>query len=359
MKACFRLFFIFCLLTGATYFAQTKVEEVQFSAHARVPGYKRLTKKNPEMFQGFKEEKNYFEGWYFKMVSEKGTDAISVIPGISLSGNSEDQHAFIQVINGKTAETYYYKFDISTFYFSPQNFSVRIGENYFSREGIRFNLENDSTRISGEVDFKGCKQLDEKSIMGWYYNVPFMQCYHGVVSLDHQVNGEIKINEDIHSFSKGNGYIEKDWGKSMPSSWIWMQTNSFTQTGTSFMLSIANIPWLGKEFTGFLGFFLKDNKIETFGTYSKADLTFTETKEGLEINISTKESNFHIQAKKSESGLLAAPINGSMDRRIAESVDAKILISVKDKEGVEIYRDSSSVSGLEIVGELSTLSKVK
>ena len=29
-------------------------------------------------------------------------------------------------------------------------------------------------------------------IMGWYRFVPFMQCYHGVVSLNHKLNGTFK-----------------------------------------------------------------------------------------------------------------------------------------------------------------------
>ncbi|WP_243392439.1 MULTISPECIES: tocopherol cyclase family protein [unclassified Mesotoga] len=25
----------------------------------------------------------------------------------------------------------------------------------------------------------------------------------------------------------GKGYIEKDWGRSLPDAWIWMQSNNF------------------------------------------------------------------------------------------------------------------------------------
>jgi hypothetical protein len=47
---------------------------------------------HPEIFQGSLNGKNYFEGWYFKHVSENADDAFAVIPGISLS---DDTHAFI------------------------------------------------------------------------------------------------------------------------------------------------------------------------------------------------------------------------------------------------------------------------
>lgn len=339
---------------------QQIADEVQFSSSESPKGYKKRKKDQTAMFQGNKERKEYFEGWYFKMVSKDRKQILSVIPGISLSKVGIEQHAFIQIINGSTAETYYFRFPIEDFYYSASQFTVRIGDNYFSRDQIRLDLLNDSTHIKGEIDLSEVRTLpDGERIMGWYSSVPFMQCYHGVVSLDHDLHGEIHINNEDFNFDNGDGYIEKDWGKSMPSSWIWIQTNSFTIPGSSFMLSVANIPWLGKSFTGFLGFFLKDGEVEKFGTYSKANLSFEEKANGLSIIIKTKERVYSIKVTRSESGLLAAPVNGSMDRRISESVNAKLFISVSDHQGMEVYRDSSSVSGLEIVGDLTELSKIK
>ena len=49
--------------------------------------------------------------------------------------------------------------------------------------------------------------------------------------------------------------LKRIGGKSMPSAWIWTQSNTFEdRSSNSFMLSVANIPWLGKSLTGFLGF---------------------------------------------------------------------------------------------------------
>ena len=36
------------------------------------------------------------------------------------------------------------------------------------------------------------------------------------------------------------GYIEKDWGKAFPHSWLWLQTNHFTQPGTSLSASVPD-----------------------------------------------------------------------------------------------------------------------
>ena len=70
-------------------------------------------------------------------------------------------------------------------------------------------------------------------VMGWYRFIPFMECYHAVLSFNHTIMGHIKINGVNSDLNNGRGYMEKDWGSSMPSSWIWMQTNHFDDDDVS------------------------------------------------------------------------------------------------------------------------------
>lgn len=335
------------------------VHEQRRSSHI---GYKAKKRKNPEYFQGNRKKKNYFEGWYFKMVSADDSSIISVIPGISISEEGEEQ-AFIQIIDGKTANTSYYSFPGEAFTFSKDRFAVRIGDNFFSEDSIILNIHNDSSSIEGKVYMSDQVKLTKKNrgkkklaIMGWYRFVPFMQCYHGVVSLNHNLSGSLTMNRKTHTFESGLGYIEKDWGESMPSSWIWMQSNSFSSENSSFMLSVANIPWLGKSFTGFLGFYLYEGKAHRFGTYSKAKLRVEpSTSDTLRITITEKKRTYKIETYRTNMGILKAPVNGSMDRRIAESIDAELKLTVLDEDGKVIFSDKTSIAGLEIVGDLEEL----
>ena len=62
--------------------------------------------------------------------------------------------------------------------------------------------------------------------------------------------------------------MEKDWGSSMPSSWIWMQTNHFDEEEVSLFGSVAKIPWLRSYFTGYIfGFYYKGH-LYRFTTYT-------------------------------------------------------------------------------------------
>jgi tocopherol cyclase len=196
-------------------------------------------------------------------------------------------------------------------------------------------------------------------IMGWYRFVPFMQCYHGVISLTHSLKGELLVNNELFDFNKGNGYIEKDWGNSMPSAWIWMQSNNFTDSTSSFMLSIADIPWLGKSFTGFLGFFYHNNEIHRFATYRNSKLTLKiDDSNVVKIKIDNRKNSFIIEAISNNTGLLKAPDKGSMDRRIPESIDALIKITMTDQNDHVVFIDSTNIAGLEMVGDFKKLQGV-
>jgi len=320
---------------------------------------------NPSWFQGSRETKQYFEGWYFKNVSADEKTVWSFIPGVSLV--EEDTHAFVQAINGQTGDTYYFRYPAEEFSFSSSGFEVCIGKNYFSENMFLLDLDNGTDRFKGEITLENTTDYPtwyaRPGIMGWYRYVPFMECYHGVVSLDHSLKGTLDHNETTVNFDGGRGYIEKDWGSSMPRSWIWMQTNHFDEEGTSFMLSVARIPWVGNTFTGFLGFFLHKGKILSFATYTGARIQNLEySASGVRITIKGKKVVIDIHARKPEkkgtktgTGGLKAPVFGNMERTIHESIDSVIDVTITELSGEQIFKGSGRNSGFEMVGDLELL----
>jgi len=352
---------VYLSFTAISIQAQELKKEIQYTHHKFIPFYNLKKAGNTIIFQGNKKKKNYFEGWYFKMVSNDGSSILSIIPGISLSGDGSEQHAFIQIINGITAQTSYHSFPIEEFAFSKKEFAIKIGDSYFSKDSIVIDIRDDKTAVSGKITMTG--QVEYKSdrlintgIMGPYRFVPFMECYHGVVSLTHNLNGKLIVNNEVHEFNGGKGYIEKDWGSSMPSAWIWMQSNHFNDKKSSFMLSVADIPWLGRSFTGFLGFFYHNDKIHHFATYrpTKLQLEIDDSNQ-LKINIRNRKNSFIINARSNNTGILKAPVEGAMDRRIPESIDATVKITMVDKKGTVIFTDSTNIAGLEMVGDYHKL----
>jgi tocopherol cyclase len=316
----------------------------------------------PEVFQGSLAYKHYFEGWYFKNVSKNLELVYSFIPGISL--NPENPHAFIQVINGLTGSTQYIEYPMSAFTFSKNDFKVQIGDSVFTTDSMLLKINSPLIQVSGRLSYSGSikypTSILSPGIMGWYSFVPLMECKHGVVSVSHRIDGSLLVDGELHDFSGGKGYIEKDWGKSFPESWIWFQSNNFMNSDACIMMSIAKIPWLGSFFTGFLGFLYYNGTFYPFSTYHKSKITALNlADEKLTIGFKGKKYQLSVTAKLKSTGILLAPKSGAMSRRIKESVDSELEVVLSDLNGTEIYHDKASRAGLEVIEGIFEIVKIK
>ncbi len=311
---------------------------------------------HPEIFQGSLKRRKYFEGWYFKTVYKNGV--LIVIPGISIG---RDPHSFIQIIDGGTQKTFYQRFPLKDFHAERNTFYIRIGENEFSSKGLSLNISSSDLKFSCSLNFGKFTPYPSGTlapgIMGPYSFVPFMECYHGIVSVDHTVDGEIIRDSKKQVIQDGRGYIEKDWGKSMPSSWIWIQSNSFSGHPGSFMLSIAKVPWLGREFNGFLCYLYFKEKYYRFTTYNNSVYEINDANKN-EISVLMRNNNYQLKvafALPGQGGLLKAPVNGAMQREIRETTDAEISIELSDLKNICILKDSAGFCGVEVVGDINSL----
>ena len=80
---------------------------------------------NPDMYHGWGKHNGYFEGWYFKIVDPTEQYAFAIIPGISRGKDGQD-HAFIQLLDGKACKAYYFNFEPHEFQPSPHKFELHL-----------------------------------------------------------------------------------------------------------------------------------------------------------------------------------------------------------------------------------------
>lgn len=314
----------------------------------------------PPWFQGANRKHPYFEGWYFKMVSGDGNHIWAVIPGISLTEDGKDNHSFIQIIDGNTAKTWYFRFPAQDFHFSKHHFTVQIQDNYFSADSLSINLKDETDSFKAQLSMRDPIRFPatffRPGVMGWYRYVPGMECYHGLVSANHSVNGFWEKNGANTRWENGKGYIEKDWGTSFPSAYVWMQSNHFENRPASFMLSVANIPWKKKHFRGFLGIFWANGKKYRFATYTGAKLdSIAFLPDGVKLSLHDGPLTLSVLATRQKAGELRAPDAGKMDRRIAESVDATLEIQLSHRKKGILFEGKGIHAGLETVGNLAEL----
>jgi hypothetical protein len=311
---------------------------------------------NPEQFQGWGKKRKYFEGWYYKVVNAAETKAFAFIPGIAMDEAGVKQ-AFIQVLDGKRKTAVYHKFDAASFDPSRGKFLINIDQNSFSEKQCLLRLPG----LQGELNFSGNipwpKPWYSPGIMGPYAFVPFMECYHGIVSMDHVITGEIEINGETIDFTGGRGYTEKDWGRSFPSAYFWMQTNHFSQPGISLKASVAKIPWIRKAFVGFIAGLWLHDRLFQFTTYNKSVLrkSFADG-EKVELVIENKKYRIEILAYRDDATALASPILGFMDGRIDESMTAAIETKLTDlKNKIILFHETGRNAGLEVAGNIQEI----
>ena len=193
--------------------------------------------------------------------------------------------------------------------------------------------------------------------MGPYAFAPFMECYHGVLGLDHAVRGSLIMNGETVNFDGGRGYIEKDWGQAFPQAWIWGQSNHFEQPGTSVTISVATIPWLGKSFRGFIIGLWHERQLYRFTKYNGAKITSLRlTDEHVILHTVNRTHRLELEAARSEGGLLHAPYRSEMLQRVTESLTATIAVKLIElKSERVIFEGMGRHAGLEINGEIQQI----
>jgi tocopherol cyclase len=327
----------------------------------------------PASYHGHGKSRRYFEGWYFKLVDARRQRRLAVIPGVFLGETPADSHSFVQTLDGATGQTSYHRYPLADFWAHPSEFDISVGPNRFSEREITLNIATDERQVIGHLRFTGVTPWPvtwlSPGIMDWYTFTPFMECYHGVLSLDHTIEGMLAIDGQAVDFHGGRGYIEKDWGAAFPRAWVWMQSNHFEQSGVSLTASVARIPWLGSAFRGFIVGLLHDGVLYRFATYTGARIERLQVTEDhvywticgpVTLEGRTRNHRLEITAQRDEQGvnLLHAPARTAMVQRVLESLTARIDVRLTRLEpggDTQLFTGSGQCAGLEIGGAIEEI----
>jgi hypothetical protein len=309
--------------------------------------------------RGARSARSYFEGWYVKLVSADRDLRLAAIPGMFVAEDGS-AHAFVQVLDGTTGRTAYHRFDLGEFAARADRFDVRVGANRFSTDGIEVDLPG----LAADVRFGPLNPwpvtLREPGAMGWYAWVPTMECYHGVVSLDHALAGRLVLDGREVDLSGGRGYLEKDWGTAFPAAYVWMQSNHFEQPGVSLVASTALIPWRGSRFRGDLvGVRVPGRPLQRFTSYTGArTVSLAVDDRHVDWVLAAPDGarvELHASIAGGATGLLHAPVRTQMHQRVAETLDGTIDMRLADGSGRTRLSAAGDCAGVEVHGDLEAL----
>jgi hypothetical protein len=311
----------------------------------------------PAMYHGHNTKPPYFEGWYYKLISADEQERYAIIPGIIFG---EDAHSFVQVLDGSKGTAKYHRFPYAAFHASKKDFDVWINNSHFTSTQVDLDITTEEGTLQGKLEFENPIPWPvtwrSPGIMGWYAWVPGMECYHGVLSFDHSIHGNLTIDGEAVDFERGRGYIEKDWGKSFPSAWVWFQSNHFEAPGTCITASVAEIPFLGTSFRGFIVGLWYGGRLYRFATYTGARIEHLDIQEDhVHWVIRDRELELKLIARTGQSGLILGPTRVDMGVRVAETLQATVGVHLRTLEGEQIFSGQGRHAGLEVQGDLDRL----
>jgi hypothetical protein len=243
-----------------------------------------------------------FEGWYYK--HQINGKSLAVIPGRSADS------AFVLVVTDKKA--YHIAYPLSEYHQNDSRFCV--GGNTFSTVGISLDIKEPGLTLTGEITYTHLTPI-RGDIMGPFRFFP-MECRHGIVSMNHSLQGIVTLDGEKTDFSGGKGYIESDSGRSFPKWYTWVQCNAFEEN-CSIMASVARIPFYGLRFWGCICVVWLNGREYRLATYKgvkilRCEQGIIELKQGkYKLNISIEERSGY---------KLPAPRLGSMNRFIRETL---------------------------------------
>ncbi|MDF2675607.1 MAG: hypothetical protein K0R09_3879, partial [Clostridiales bacterium] len=159
-------------------------------------------------------------------------------------------------------------------------------------------------------------------------------------------------------FTGGKVYIEKNWGKAFPYSYIWVQGNSFEKEQAALSCSIGHIPFPVKSFTGFLiGIHVK-GEFYKFTTINNSSLSVDCQEDRVILETHNKRYFLRVEAIYEGNTFidLLAPRDDNMVPIARETLQGKITVSLYDKKRDELLLSgSSSAAGIEFSGDYKSL----
>jgi hypothetical protein len=305
-----------------------------------LPAYIRST-MTPEAYHGRGKRPPFFEGWYYKVVDRDQGHAFTFIPGVYLAAEAQRSHAFVQVMDGRSGTSEYVTYPVEEFQAVDGVLDIRVGPNHFTRHGF-------------SLDIPGMARGSVRHLSPTPWPVSLLR-----PGINHGLQGTLEIGDKAVDFGGGRGYVEKDWGRSFPRAWVWLQTNHFSTPGTCLTASVAIIPWMGSAFNGFIVGLLHNGKLHTFATYTGARIEHLDISDRVVVWV-LRGGGYRLElaAERAEGGILRAPTTVEMDRRIAETLNSRVevrLLALRGGREQLVFQDTGTTAGLEAVGDMQRL----
>jgi len=286
-----------------------------------------------------------FEGWFCKIDDDNNGLMFSIIWGYST--HKQTKHAFIQYQDNIKHDTTYISYPIEELKWKTDPFVLQIGKNQLSEEGMTLDFVMDSIPVRGAFHFGNFtpikKSVLKPNIMGWLTYFP-NECNHSIISMKHEISGNLQIGNKSWKIWKACGFLEKDWGTGFPDEYVWVQANDWGNSSVVF--SYASVPMLGKHGKGFFLVLHHEGKEHRFTSIEGSKLSeFHVTKDSFFATIEKKGVRLELKARQRNPVSLVSPIQGEMKSYIKESLEGtlELTLEIKNQLVATLFSERASI----------------
>lgn len=297
---------------------------------------------NPDLFHGRAGKKGFFEGWYFRLYF--GGRSICLIPGVAMG---EYPCAFVQFADSHSRSSRMLRYDISDFATGRHLLNIRVGDSRFSLSSMELNLRKGDFSLTGRLHFDKVQSYPGGCSMSVAAHLPMLECYTQICALNGRVNGRLYLGSEPIEIRDGRLYAEKNWGRSFPSSYVWMQGIIGEQAG--FSCSVGQVPLGRCGFEGMVACVYDGGDFYEFHSLKGARHSLQVGQNSARLEAVSGRYVLRLQAVGGYPLTLPAPLFGDMSLRILERLDARADLSLYDlRSGACLLRRNVEGAGLEM-----------
>ena len=178
----------------------------------------------------------HFEGWYYRAFDPESRQSWVLIAAYWVEDNYEG-NGFLELIQHPEGTVYKQEFssvNIEEIQASQGEFDLRLGDVQLGAnkiDGVMWT--DDGQRLEIDLEITDCAQWgapdddNNRWTMGWSTEAPGIPIRWHVHHLKANMSGTIRTPEHEWTLSEIPLHQEKNWGRSFPSSWMWLQSNHF------------------------------------------------------------------------------------------------------------------------------------
>lgn len=279
------------------------------------------------------KKKDYFEGWYLKLMT--ADKSIALIPSIHIEKGIRTGHLQWIVSDGSQQYSGSRSFTSDQVFLQEEPFILRLGANEFKQEG--FSTFEEGLVLNGH--FEQILPFGA-NIMGPFVMFKNLPCIHGLQAL----SGKVRLTCQTSLFAGDfltDFYSEKDRGTTFPERYLWLHCY-FPESKTSLFFSIALIPLGPIHFEGHIANWFDGSQNQTFATYYGSKVRLWENTPGqIEVVLDNASTEVHIALNQGSLQELASPRDGTMSDSVFESMDSQIAVTVRDKKTGQLSKHVS------------------